>query len=107
MWFRTATDLAAAIRAHEVTPREVVAGFLERTQAKVVVGTMSHDERPFDDPRLSELGAQIVDVSRDLSEAELDRARRLYPSESEAMAETGIPRAFDTSDGGGADGMPR
>ena len=32
MWFRTATDLAAAIRAREVTPREVVASFLERIE---------------------------------------------------------------------------
>ncbi|MDA0170607.1 amidase family protein [Solirubrobacter taibaiensis] len=32
MWFRTATDLAAAIRDREVTPREVVASFLERIE---------------------------------------------------------------------------
>ena len=32
MWFRTATDLAAAIRDREVTPREVVASFLARIE---------------------------------------------------------------------------
>lgn len=32
MWERTATDLAAAIRAREVTPREVVAAFLGRIE---------------------------------------------------------------------------
>jgi amidase len=32
MWHRTATDLAAAIRAREVTPREVVAAHLERIE---------------------------------------------------------------------------
>ncbi|MBE2316208.1 amidase [Solirubrobacter sp. CPCC 204708] len=32
MWHRTATELAAAIRAREVTPREVVASHLERIE---------------------------------------------------------------------------
>src|SRR3954447_11081149 len=33
MWGRTATELAAAIRAREVSPREVVASHLERIAA--------------------------------------------------------------------------
>jgi amidase len=32
MWHRTATDLSAAIRAREITPREVVAAHLERIE---------------------------------------------------------------------------
>ena len=98
--------LAPFVGNHGLTPATLI-GFLERTHATVVVGTMSHGEGPFDDPRLTELGARVIDVDRSLSDAELERARRLFPFEAEAMAETGIPRALDApADEGGESAAP-
>jgi hypothetical protein len=90
---------------HGLTPA-TLAGFLERTHAMAVVGTMSDLGRPLDDLRLAELGARIVYVDRNLSEAELERARRLFPEEAEAMAKAGIPRAFDARDDDGMQNLP-
>ena len=77
--------LAPFLGNHGLTS-ETLAGFMTRTGATVVVGTMSHDELSSPEDRLAALGARVIDVPRELSQLEIDRARRVYPGQAEAMA---------------------